>query len=314
MRAARVHQFGSPDVILLEELEPPRPAEGEVVVRVHAAGVGPWDAWIRSGQSVLPQPLPLTLGSDLSGVVVELGANVAELELGQAVFGVTNKQFTGAYADYAVASASMIAPKPVSLGHAYSAGVPVVAVTALQMLGDLRPGQRVLVLGAGGNVGAYAVQLALLAGAHVIGADLAAGLAYAAELGVHDLIDTASARIPGDLDVVIDTVGGEIAVAAIGQLIAGGTLISSVARPRHERRDVRAEFMLVDVTTQALRTIAAHLDQGHLVPRVGSVLPLTEARTAHRMLAGSEPHRPGKIVLDVSGATTARRPATARLA
>ena len=291
---------------MIDDLEMPHPGVGEVLVQVHAAGVGPWDAWIRSGRSVLPQPLPLTLGSDLSGVVVEVGAGVDSFAVGQAVFGVTNKQFTGAYAEYAVATATMIAPKPASLDHVHSAGVPVVAVTALQMLVDLakvKPRQRVLVLGAGGNVGAYAVQLALLVGAHVIGADVGRRLEYVRGMGAHELIDTAATPLAPaitNIDVVVDTVGGDLAISAVAVMAAGGILISSVGKPPHQRSDVRADFMLVDVTTDALRTIAGNIERGRLVTQLGSVLPLAEARTAHQMLAGIVPHPPGKLVLSTS--------------
>lgn len=171
MKACRVHHFGPPDVILIEEVDRPHPGEGEVLVRIKAAGVGPWDAWIRAGKSVLPQPLPLTLGSDLSGAVEAIGPAVTALKPGTEVFGVTNRQFTGAYAEYAVASAGMIAAKPVRLSDAEAASVPVVAVTAQQALFEqakLAAGQTVLIHGAAGSVGAYAVQMARLAGLRVI--------------------------------------------------------------------------------------------------------------------------------------------------
>ena len=305
MQAIRVHQFGGPEVIAIDNLELPHPAAGEVLVRVHAAGVGPWDAWVRSGHSVLPQPLPLTLGSDLSGVISAVGPGVEGFEIGQPIYGVTNKQFTGAYAESALATATMIASKPASLDDVHSAGVPVVAVTALQMLdiAKVTRGQRVLVLGAGGNVGAYAVQLARLAGAYVIGADVGRGLDYVRQMGANEVIDTAATslgRATANLDAVIDTVGGELAANAVAVLAAGGVLVSSVAKPAHQRSDVRADFMLVDVTTQALRIIGGHIDRGELVTRLGSVLPLAQARTAHEMLAGTKPHAPGKIVLDAT--------------
>src|SRR5882672_5250770 len=107
MTVGRIHRFGPPDTIALEQLEVPEPREGEILVRVKAAGVGPWDAWIRMGRSALPQPLPLTLGSDISGVVDEVGPGVSEFTPGEAVFGVTNARFTGGYAEYAVAAAGM---------------------------------------------------------------------------------------------------------------------------------------------------------------------------------------------------------------
>ena len=112
MKAVRIHSFGSPEVISLDDVPKPEPGPGDVVVRISAAGVGPWDALIRRGESVLSQPLPLTLGSDLSGVVDSIGVGVKELNVGDEVFGVTNERFTGAYAEYAVANATMLAPKP----------------------------------------------------------------------------------------------------------------------------------------------------------------------------------------------------------
>jgi NADPH:quinone reductase-like Zn-dependent oxidoreductase len=130
MRAARVHQFGGPEVITLESVPMPSPAEDEILVRVEAAGVGPWDAWVRSGRSAVPQPLPLTLGADISGVVECIGSAVTVFSPGDAVYGVTNKRFTGANAEFAVASAAMMARKPAAVSHLQAAGVPVVAVTA----------------------------------------------------------------------------------------------------------------------------------------------------------------------------------------
>src|SRR4030095_8724035 len=124
MKTVRVHKFGSPEVISIDDLPKPQPGRGEVVVRVKAAGIGPWAALMRSGKSVLPQPLPLILGSDISGEVDSLGAGVANLKVGDEVFGVTNERFTGAYAEYAVAKAAMIAPKPKTLNHTHAASVP----------------------------------------------------------------------------------------------------------------------------------------------------------------------------------------------
>ena len=134
-----------------------------MLLRVKAAGVGPWDALIRSGRSVLPQPLPLTLGSDVAGVVESVGSGVSQFQAGDAVFGATNARFTGGYAEYAVASATKLARMPKRMGFIEAAAVPVVACTAWQMVfehGAMDSTKRVLVHGAAGNVGAYAVQLA----------------------------------------------------------------------------------------------------------------------------------------------------------
>ena len=164
MKAPRIHAFGGPEVILIEDVPRPIAAAGEILVRVVAAGVGPWDAIIRKGNSkVGPQP-PLTLGSDLSGVVEEVGPGVKGFQKGDELYGVTNPQFRGANAEYAIASSGTIAAKPKQLSHVEAASAPVVAVTAWQMLfdyGKAKQNQAVLILGAAGNVGAYAVQLVL---------------------------------------------------------------------------------------------------------------------------------------------------------
>src|SRR5262245_63961750 len=126
MKAARIHRFGSPDVIVVEDIPRPTPAAGEVLVRVVAAGVAPWDALIREGKSKVSPPPPLTLGSDLSGFVEAVAPGVNQFNRGDEVYGVTNPQFVGAHAEYAVAAADMIAPKPRCLSHLQAASVPVV--------------------------------------------------------------------------------------------------------------------------------------------------------------------------------------------
>ena len=163
MKAARVHTIGPPSVIAIETIGIPEPGEGEVLVRIAAAGVGPWDALVRTGKSGLPQTYPLTLGSEISGIVEKVGPGVADFAPGDAVFGATNPSFIGGYAEYAVAKVRMIAKKPKGVSDLEGAAIPVVGVMAWQMLFDhakAHVGQTVVVHGAAGNVGAYAVQLA----------------------------------------------------------------------------------------------------------------------------------------------------------
>ena len=307
IKASRVHRFGPPEAIVLEDVERPEPGEGEVLIRVAAAGVGPWDAWIRAGKSVLPQPLPLTLGSDLSGTVAAVGPGVTGFAPGDDVFGVTNARFTDAYADYAVATAGMIARKPARIGHVDAASLPVVAVTAWQALfgqAQIGRGQTVLVLGGAGNVGAYAVQFAHRAGARVIATASAGDLAYLRSLGADEAVDRRERledRVKA-VDAVIDLVGGEAQASSFAVLKRGGVLVSAVSQPDQEeaaRRGVKAGFFLVHVNTADLERIAAMLDAGELVTQIGTVLPLVEARTAHEMLDGTRPHPRGKIVLRI---------------
>ena len=192
MKAARVLHLGPPSVIEIDDLPRPAPADGQLLVRVRAAGVGPWDALIREGKSGLHLQLPLILGSELSGVVDAVGAGVAGFRRGDEVYGATNDQFTGGYAEYALPFAKMMAQKPKTLNFIEAASLPIVGVTAWQMLFDyahVTAGQTVLIHGAAGNVGAYAVQLASQAGLHVIGTAAAADREYVRGLGAEKVVD-----------------------------------------------------------------------------------------------------------------------------
>lgn len=307
IKASRVHRFGPPEAIVLEDIERPEPGEGQVLIRVAAAGVGPWDAWIRAGKSVLPQPLPLTLGSDLSGTVAAVGPGVTGFAPGDEVFGVTNTRFTDAYAEYAIATAGMIARKPDRIGHIDAASLPVVSVTAWQALfgqAQIRRGQTVLILGGAGNVGAYAVQIAHRAGARVIATASTGDLDFVRSLGADEAVDRKERledRVEA-VDAVVDLVGGEAQASAFAVLKRGGVLVSAVSQPDQEeamRRGVKAGFFLVQVNTADLERIVAMVDAGDLVTQIGTVLPLTAARTAHEMLDGTRPHPRGKIVLSI---------------
>jgi NADPH:quinone reductase-like Zn-dependent oxidoreductase len=308
MRAIRVHDFGDLDVIREDQVPKPTPRKGEVLVRVLAAGVGPWDVLIRTGQSTVSRWLPLTLGSDLSGIVESYGLDVHHVAAGDAVFGCTNPQFVGGYAEYAIVQAHMIAPKPRRLTHVEAASVPVVAVTAWRMLFDhahVAPGQTVLVHGGAGAVGAYAVQLARKAQARVIATASADDLPFVRALGAEHVIDFHAARfeeVAGPVDIVIDTVGGDTQRRSFGLIAPGGILVSCVMPPDAEqaaRHQVRTAFFIIDVTTDDLARIAAMLDAGELMPSVGTILPLSEARLAHEFLAHRWPRPRGKIVLRV---------------
>jgi len=303
MKAARIHNFGGPEVIIVEEMAVPVPGSGEVLVKVAATGVGPWDALIREGKSKVAPPPPLTLGSDLSGVVEAVGLGVTEFTNGDQVYGVSNPQFCGANAEYAIAIATMIALQPLGITDIEAASVPVVAITAWQMLFDYahaEPGQTVMILGAAGNVGAYAVQFAARAGLHVVAVVTKKGTDYVRSLGAEIVLDSQIGTLKHSappVDVLIDTVGGETQERSLGSLKPGGVLVSVVSSdPLPSRPDVRTSFFYVDVTTQRLNTISKLFESAELQPRVGSVLPLNEVRTAHEMLAGA-PHKRGKIVV-----------------
>ena len=308
MMAWRVHEFGPPETMRFERVPVPTPGPGEVLVKVHAAGIGPWDGWIRGGRSALPQPLPLTLGSDLSGEIEALGPDVAGLGVGDQIYGVTNPRFIGAYAEYALASAAMIARKPASLGYIEAASVPVIAVTAWQGLFDqaeLTAGQTVLIHGAAGNVGSYAVQIARRAGIRSIATAGTDDLDHVRDLGADTVVDFRTARFEDaarDVDAVLDLVGGDTQNRSFQVLRRGGKLVSAVSKPDQqlaESHGVNATFFLVEVTTKHLTQIADMIDRGELKTRVGKILPLADAREAHFFLEGRRPAPKGKIVLAV---------------
>jgi NADPH:quinone reductase-like Zn-dependent oxidoreductase len=307
MKAARVLRFGPPNVITNDELPTPEPGAEQLLVRVKAAGVGHWDALIREGKVEL-QRLPLILGSELSGTVEGTGADVSGFKLGDEVYGATNEQFSGAYAEYAVPSARRMAPKPTTLSFIEAASAPIVAVTAWQMLFEyahVTAGQTVLVHGAAGNVGAYAVQLAKQAGLYVVGTAGSADLDYDRGLGAETVVDHKTERFEesvAGVDVVLDMVGGDTQQRSLRVLKPGGILVSVVSpvpEATQTRYGIRAAYFYVDVTTARLNRIAELFESATLATNVGTVLPLEDARLAHEMLGGG-PHRRGKIVLSVA--------------
>jgi NADPH:quinone reductase-like Zn-dependent oxidoreductase len=307
MKAARVLQFGPPSVITNVELPRPEPAAGQLLVRVKAAGVGNWDALVREGK-IAQEPLPLILGYELSGIVEAIGAEVSGFKAGDEVYGATNEQLTGAYAEYALPLARMMAQKPKSLNFIEAASTPIASVTAWQMLFDyahVTAGQTVLIHGAAGNVGAYGVQLAQQTGLHVFATAASADLDYVRRLGAERVVDYKTERFEdafGGVDVVLDTVGGDTQQRSLRVLRPGGILVSVVSplpETLQERYGVRAAYFYVDVTTARLNNIAELFDSGKLATDIGTVLPLEEARLAHEMLGGA-PHKRGKIVLTVA--------------
>jgi NADPH:quinone reductase-like Zn-dependent oxidoreductase len=308
MKAACVQKFGPPTVITIDDLPRPKPSSGQLLVRVRAAGVGPWDALVREGKSGLKQPLPLILGSELSGIVEAVGGEVAGFKPGDEVYGATNEMFTGAYVEYAIASAKMMADKPEKLTHIEAASSPIGAVTAWQMLFDYAhatAGQTVLIHGAAGNVGAYAVQLARHAALHTVATAATADLEYVKTLSAEQVVDYRTTRFEdsvSNVDVVLDTVGGDTQQRSLSVLKPGGILVSVVSKITEEAQQksgVRAAYFYVEVTTGRLNKITKLFDEGTLVPHVGTVLSLANARTGHEMLGGA-PHKRGKIVLQVS--------------
>lgn len=312
MRAVSQDAAGPADVLRVVRAVRPRPGRGEILVRVHAAGVNPADWKIRErGVFADGSEPPFTLGFDVSGVVEETGDGVPLFQPGDEVFGMPRfPHQAAAYAEYVTAPARHFAPRPANLDHVHAGALPLAALTAWQALvdtADVRPGQRVLVHAAAGGVGHLAVQIAKARGAHVIGTAGAAKHALLRSLGVDETVDYRTQDITEtvrDVDVVLDTLGGPSWHRSLRTLRPGGTLVSLVPpdatfpREEAEAAGVRAVFMLVEPDHQGLREIAALAEQGRLRVIVDAVFPLEEAAAAHRL--GERGRTTGKIVLSVA--------------
>jgi NADPH:quinone reductase-like Zn-dependent oxidoreductase len=304
MKAIQFQSRGGPEVVVYADAPTPRPGEGEVLIRVHAAAVTPTEFyWFSTSKTRTgaPRPLPVIPGHEFSGEVAALGAGVKEVSVGELVYGLTDWFRDGVQAEYSVARVAKFARKPAGVGHLHAAVTPISALTAWQGLFErarLTAGQRVLVHGAAGAVGVFAVQLARWRGARVTGTASAANLEVVRGLGADDVIDYRAQRfedVVRDIDVVFDGVGGETLERSWGVLKPGGTLItiaSSSENAADER--TRAAFFIVETSKPQLEEVARLIDSGALRPIVDSVFPLAEARQAYQ-------HKPlrGKVALQM---------------
>ena len=304
MKAIRLHARGGPEAFAYEEAPQPRPGEGEVLVRVHAAGVIHTElSWVPTWttQAGEPRPLPVIPGHEFSGEIAGLGAGVRDVGVGDLVYGLNDWYRDGAWADYCVARVADFARKPAGVDHVHAAATPISALTAWQGLVEragLAAGQRVLIHGAAGGVGTFAVQLARRRGARVTGTASAANLDFVRRLGADEVIDYRAERfedVVRDVDVVFDTVGGETLTRSWGVLKPGGRLVTVAAsgeRTTDER--IRAAYFIVEPSRTQLAEISRLIEKSVLRPVVGAVFPLAEARQAYQ-------HKPahGKVVLHV---------------
>jgi len=308
MKAVRLHEYGGPEVLKYEDAPRPEPAAGEVLVRLHAAGVNPVDWKIRAGhmKGFINYKLPMIPGWDLSGVVEATGTDVTAWKKGDEVYSRPDISRDGSYADYISVKAQELAHKPKSLDHVKAASIPLAALTAWQALFDaagLQAGQRVLIHAAAGGVGTFAVQLARWKGAHVIGTASEKNHALLKELGADELIDYSQTRfedVVRDVDVVLDTMAGETRDRSWKTLKKGGILVSILGQPSKEdagKYGVRAAGVFVQPNQAELEQIGSLVDSGKVKPVIEAVLPLKDARRAHEM--NQTLHTRGKIVLQV---------------
>lgn len=310
MKAVRIHNYGSGTELTFEESPLPELQADDVLIRIHAASVNPFDWKVREGYLVawFNHALPLTLGWDVSGVIEAIGPGVKDLAPGDEVFARADISRNGAYAEYIAVSAPLVALKPQSIDHIHTAAIPNAALAAWNALfdvADLREGQTVLIHAAAGGVGTFAVQFAKWRGARVIGTASDYNHEFLTQLGVDQTIDYNKVRfeeVVRDIDVVLDDVGGDTQQRSWEVLKPGGILVSVVEPPSEEQaaaHNARAGFATAVTSADRLKQIGALIDAGHVKPVVSAVFPLQEVRQAH---AQSESmHTRGKIVIQVFG-------------
>src|SRR5438105_15311839 len=306
MKAIRIHNYGGPKVLHSEDAPRPKPQAGEVLIRVHAAGVNPIDWKVREGhmKDFWPHKFPLILGWDFSGVVEEVGRGVSRFKIGDEVYSLPDPTRNGAYDDYIVVRESELALKPNSLHHIRAAAVPLAALTAWQSLFDtaqLQPGQRVLIHAGSGGVGHLAVQLAKWKGAYVFATASTKNQDLLRKLGVDEPIDYTTHRfedVARNIDIVLDTIGGETQERSWQVLRKGGVLVSLVQPPSEDKAKelgVRPALLGAQPNGAQLTEIANIIDSGKLTPVIDRILPLSEVRRAHELSESGHTH--GKIVV-----------------
>ncbi len=309
MKAVRIHGYGGTDVLAYEDAPRPKPGDGEVLIRVFATTVNPFDCAVRAGYMTgyFNHTLPLILGTDAAGVIAETGAGVTAFKPGDKVYARGGVSRDGTYAEYAVIPATDVALAPHSLDNIHAAALPHITLTAWQALfelANLSAGQTVLIHGAAGGVGHIAVQLAKWRGARVIGT-ASKNLDFLRELHVDQVVDyskTPFEEVVGKVDVVLDTIGGDTQQRSWKVLKQGGMLVSVIQAPSQEMataHDVRQAMVFSSPPIgKVLTEVAGLVDSGIIKPHVSTVLPLAETAKAHEMIQGQ--HTRGKLVLQVA--------------
>ncbi len=308
MKAIRIHAYGGPELMQLEDAPVPECGAGDVLVAVVSAGINPIDWKLRSGAMAaqIPKRFPITLGSDAAGIVTAVGASVAGFAVGDEVFFYAEFARGGTYAEYVSVDASQVAKKPRTVSFVTAAALPTpgqAAWTALIETGQLKRGMRVLIHGGAGALGTVAVQLAKEYGAHVIATASGDGLALVQSLGADEIIDHRTQRfeqVARDMDIVLDTLGGPTQEASWATLRQGGLLVATAMPPLPERAaaaGVRAAFVFTLPRGSVLAQLAERVDDGRLRIIVGQEFALSDAAHAHRL--GESGKARGKMILRI---------------
>ncbi len=308
MKAVQIHRFGGPEELIYEDAPKPNIKDDEVLIEVYASGVNPIDWKVRQGHRMgqIHYTFPLILGWDVAGIIEETGKDVHHFKKGDAVYGRPDVSRNGSYAEYIAVRAAELSFKPASLSFTETAGVALAGLTAFQGVlqhGELQPGQKILIQGASGGVGSFAVQFAKWKGAYVIGTASKENAAFLKDLGADEVIDyhhEGFEKNLKDVDVVFDTRGGEDQKKIVGSLKPGGILVCTVGISDQkvlDEKGIKGKSFMAQSIPEDLKQIASLIDEGKVKPIISKVLPLDQAAEAHKM--SEEGHTKGKIVLEV---------------
>lgn len=308
MKAIRIHEYGDRNVFQYEECPVPQILDGEVLIKVIATAINPIDWKVREGylKDIDPHDFPLILGWDFSGVVEKIGKNVTTFSPGDAVYSRPDSTRNGSYAEYIAVRENEIAPKPQTISFTGAAALPLTSIAAWEAVirsGEIAAGQSILIHGAAGGVGSIAVQLAKWRGAHVIATTSENTRELVKSLGADDIIDYKSVNfkdVVHDVDVVFDTVGGQVQEDSYDVLKREGILVSIVKPPSEERASqsgVVAKFVRIHPNAAILRELATLVDRGIVRPIVGTEFSLKDIPKAHAL--GESGRARGKTVIQV---------------
>jgi NADPH:quinone reductase-like Zn-dependent oxidoreductase len=309
MKAIVIHQYGGPEVLKYEDVPLPEAKENQMLVRVIAAGVNPVDGMVRSGMFEKYQKavFPLILGGDIAGVVEKIGSKITKFKAGDPIYAYVSWKNGGGYAEYAIVTEQEAAPKPKSISYVEAAAVPIVALTAWQALIDsakLSAGQSVLIHGGSGGVGTFAIQIAKAHGAKVFATASTRNQDLLKELGADVAIDYTKQKfedIAKDVDVVLDSVGGDTLERSYGVLKKGGfivTLNSPLDHAELDKHGIRGDEISVKPNPDELAELGKLIDAKKIKVVVSQTFPLADAIKAQEQAATG--HTRGKIVLKVA--------------
>ena len=307
MKAIVIHEYGGPEVLKYEDIRRPEPKDDQLLIRVIAAGVNPVDGMIRSGMFKGNRTFPIILGGDVAGVVEKVGSKVTKFKAGDPVFAYVSLDDSGGYAQYALVTKREVAPKPKSLTYVEAAAVPIVAMTAWQALVDtakLNAGQTVLIHGGSGGVGSFAIQIAKARGAKVIATASTRNQDFLKQLGADVAIDYTKQKfedVAKDVDVVLDSIGGDTLARSYDVVKKGGIIVSLVARPKEselEKHSIRGAALNAEPNSEELAEIGKLIDDKKIKVIVSQTFPLSEATKAQEQVATG--HTRGKIVLRIA--------------